>query len=237
MSWDPEIMMPDMPHEPETLFDDGPEVVLRSYLVNPPYGGPVSGFSHEYFDVHDYETTPQHSQNPGHHGTPLGNAMGSWPQRLLHAPTMTSHECTPGNVYANHLAPRYNAISYTWGRFDLDYAPQGCNKAVLRKTTSIKVEGTTWASNIPRIDPKHFRVVDFENVIARTLDMCDPKDVEFVWLDIACIDQKDGPQKAAEIGRQADIFKGAQNVFIWLTRLSTCGMKEILHCLHDGASK
>ena len=53
-------MMPDMPYEPETLFDDGPEDVLKSYLVNPPFHGPQSGFSHEYSDIHDYETPPQH---------------------------------------------------------------------------------------------------------------------------------------------------------------------------------
>ena len=236
MSWNPEIMMPDMPYEPETLFDDSSEDVLESYLFNPPFRGPQSGFSHEYFDVHDYETSSHHSQNSDHAGgAALDNAIGSWPQRLLHVPTMTSHEWTSGNIYGNHVAPRYNAISYTWGRFDLDYAPDGCNKTILRRTTSIKIEGTAWAANIPRIDPRHFRVHDFQNVIARTLDLCEYKDVEFVWLDIACIDQRNGPQKAAEIGRQADIFKGAENVFIWLTRLSTVRMEEILKCLHDSA--
>ena len=237
MPWDHDLMMSDMSYEPEAVFEDGPEDVLKSYLVNPPFNGPRSGSSHEYFDVHDYESSPEHSENSNQHGFALPDAIGSWPQRLLHVPTMTSHEWTSGNIYGDHVAPRYNAISYTWGRFDLLYAPDGCNKTVLRRTTSIKIEGTTWAANIPRIDPQHFRVVDFQNVIARSLDLCEPNDVEFVWLDIACIDQRNGPQKAAEIGRQADIFKGAQNVFIWLTRLSTFGMKEILNCLHGGASK
>ena len=236
MSWDPGFTTP-LPFEPETLFDDGPEDVLKSYLVNPPFRGPQSGFSHEYFDVHNYEASSQHSANPNHRGDALSETIGSWPQRLLHVPTMTSYEWTSGNIYGDHVAPRYNAISYTWGRFDLDYSPDGCNKTIMRRTKSIKIEGTTWAANIPRIDPQHFRVAEFHNIIARTLDLCKSKDVHFVWLDIACIDQRNGPQKAVEIGRQADIFKGAENVFIWLTRLSTSIMKDILNCLHDAASK
>lgn len=236
MSWDPELTT-FLPYEPETLFDDGPEDVLKSYVVNPPFRGPQSGFSHEYFNVHDYQTSPLDSASSAHYGGALSDAIGSWPQRFLHVPTMTSYEWTSGNIYGDHIAPRYNAISYTWGRFDLEYAPDGCNKTVLRKTKSIKIEGTTWTANIPRIDPRHFRVADLQNVIARTLDLCEMKDIELVWLDIACIDQRNGPQKAMEIGRQADIFKGAENVYIWLTRLNTLSLSKVLNCLCDGASK
>ena len=228
MSWDPEIMMPDMPYEPETLFEDGPEDVLKSYLVNPPFHGPQSGFSHEYFDIHDYEKPPQHSENSNHHGDPLSDAISSWPQRLLHVPTITSHEWTSGSIYGDHVAPRYNAISYTWGRFNLDHAPGGCNKTILRRTTSIKIGGTAWAASIPRIDPHHFRVVEFHNVIARTLELFDPKDVEFVWLDIACIDQRNGPQKAAKIGRQEQCW----TPYSWIPGLPHCGLFRRLSSVH-----
>jgi hypothetical protein len=38
--------------------------------------------------------------------------------------------------------------------------------------------------------------------------------VEFVWLDVACIDQRANElRSAAEIGRQAAIFNGAIQVF------------------------
>jgi hypothetical protein len=42
--------------------------------------------------------------------------------------------------------------------------------------------------------------------------------VDFVWLDIACIDQTPGSKEsAAEIGRQAKIFQNAFCTFAWLT--------------------
>jgi hypothetical protein len=39
----------------------------------------------------------------------------------------------------------------------------------------------------------------------------------YVWVDIACIDQEYLPMKMEEIGKQADIFRGAERAFIWLT--------------------
>jgi hypothetical protein len=40
--------------------------------------------------------------------------------------------------------------------------------------------------------------------------------VEFLWLDIACIDQRETESRsAAEVGRQTVIFDGARHVFIW----------------------
>jgi len=51
--------------------------------------------------------------------------------------------------------------------------------------------------------------------------------VEFIWLDIACIDQRElEPRSAAKVGRQAAIFRGAQAVFIWMT---TMYVKEYEH--------
>ncbi|KAL4908407.1 hypothetical protein BDW74DRAFT_175089 [Aspergillus multicolor] len=43
-----------------------------------------------------------------------------WPRRLLHVSTMTSHKWQPGSRYNGQREPRYNAISYTWGRWRLD---------------------------------------------------------------------------------------------------------------------
>ena len=43
--------------------------------------------------------------------------------------------------------------------------------------------------------------------------------IEFVWLDVACIDQTPNhPQMAFEIGRQARIFRKAKRVFVWVTQ-------------------
>lgn len=45
------------------------------------------------------------------------DALGDWPRRLLHVPTMTSFEWAPGNYYGSTQEPSYNATSYTWGRW------------------------------------------------------------------------------------------------------------------------
>jgi hypothetical protein len=44
--------------------------------------------------------------------------------------------------------------------------------------------------------------------------------VEYVWLDVFCIDQKNPVIKAEEIGRQALIFERATEVYIWLLSFS-----------------
>ena len=122
-----------------------------------------------------------------------------WPRRLLHVGTMTSVVRGDGNVYAGWVEPRYNILSYTWGRF----TQQGGR--------SININGIEWA--IPAVYESHFSVEDFEAVIRQV-----GHDVEFIWVDIACIHQEDGREKAEEIGRQAAIFKNAHKAFIWLNR-------------------
>jgi hypothetical protein len=51
---------------------------------------------------------------------------------------------------------------------------------------------------------------------------------EFVWLDVACIDQT-YPRTAeyySEVGRQAKIFRGAQEVVVWLTTFDSRRMSR-----------
>lgn len=53
--------------------------------------------------------------------------------------------------------------------------------------------------------------------------------VEFVWLDVACIDQTRGSaEMAAEIGRQAKIFAGAKRAFVWCTRHDADSLRQYL---------
>lgn len=40
--------------------------------------------------------------------------------------------------------------------------------------------------------------------------------VDWVWVDVACIDQDDVRSRAEEVGRQAGIFRVASSAFIWL---------------------
>lgn len=132
-----------------------------------------------------------------------------WPRRLLHVDTLTSHPWRPGHRYGCHTAPRYNALSYTWGRWQLrpDDPTYGT-------TPALPVRGTSWP--LPRIDRNHFAAEDLLAAV-RAAAVCHGTPVEFVWLDVACIDQTPtSPEYASEIGRQAAIFHGAQAVFIWL---------------------
>jgi hypothetical protein len=121
------------------------------------------------------------------------------------------HHWQPGNIYGGYSNPEYNALSYTWGRWKL-------NSGQLDDVASLNVHGIDkWS--IPRIDPAHFSVNDFKEAIHTAANANIDFPVEFVWVDVACIDQRESSlEMASEIGRQARIFKGANDVFIWLTK-------------------
>ena len=139
----------------------------------------------------------------------------SWPRRLLRISTLKSYPWRPGNTYDGQREPRYFAITYTWGRWQLadDSHPSLKNLDF----------GTPWP--IPRVDPDRFTPDHFVNFI-QSLPVRPPPsnrlrsygvDVDFLWLDVACIDQRNGSrEKDLEIGRQATIFRGAHQVFAWL---------------------
>jgi hypothetical protein len=137
----------------------------------------------------------------------------NWPRRLLHVPSMTSFKWQLGNVYGGHKEPSYIALSYTWGRFQLQ-------PGELPQAKPLRIYGVPW--DIPRVNPNtHFDVLEFENAICEAMKTADrfyafdewKKDgirnkslaervlrmfggflerrrweYEFIWLDIACID-------------------------------------------------
>ncbi|KAL8818743.1 MAG: hypothetical protein Q9223_002692 [Gallowayella weberi] len=152
---------------------------------------------------------------------------------------MTSHEWQEGHKYGTHTKPRYNAISYTWGRYELrspDEQPH---------VKAINISGVTWT--IPRIDETHFTVAQYEALIRRSTErtvvkgynpaFSTAKTTEFVWLDIACINQTPNhPQKAQEIGRQAQIFKKATKVLVWLNGSSREGIKNVIENIAQAAA-
>ncbi|KUI67833.1 hypothetical protein VM1G_03518 [Cytospora mali] len=148
-----------------------------------------------------------------------------WPARLLHVETLTSHPWEPGNIYGGYVRPRYNAISYTWGRFQLpgDQQPE---------VEAVPIRGTTWEKHLPRIRPESFTVEDMLRVITTAAaPHAGYPAVEFIWLDIACIDQTpNSPEMACEVGRQAMIFRGAVDIFVWLTTLRS---PEIIDWVYD----
>lgn len=153
----------------------------------------------------------------------LDDRLGNWPRRLYHVESGTSYEWTPGNKYGEHIEPLYNALSYTWGRFALNDSQEPTVEA-------LKVGGVQW--DIPRINPVHFTLAQFEAAITEATmispqawkdhgvhtepDPHYPEAVSFLWLDVACIDQRRNIDSMKEIGRQAKIFTGALCVYVWL---------------------
>ncbi|MCJ1390727.1 hypothetical protein MMC18_003588 [Xylographa bjoerkii] len=135
-----------------------------------------------------------------------------WPRRLLYLPSMTSLEHQPGHVYGDIVEPEYNAISYTWGRYEASSGQR------------LGVNGVSW--KIPAIKEEHFTVQQFKEALetARCLS-------GFIWLDVACIDQENYFIKMDEIGKQAAIFRSAKQVYVWLTSLNTSVMQSALETI------
>ncbi|KAJ5918612.1 hypothetical protein N7466_010604 [Penicillium verhagenii] len=125
------------------------------------------------------------------------NDIELWPRRLLHVPTMTSYEWEDGNKYGGDTEPKFNILSYTWGRWEI---PDGAR---------LPVQNVTW--DIPAIDPARFTVPQFEHVLLQVAG-----ENSWVWLDVACIDQIDDLVKLDEVGRQAGIFNNADESYVWL---------------------
>ena len=139
----------------------------------------------------------------------------AWPRRLLHVESMTSYPWQPRNTYGGYKAPRYNAITYTWGRFSL--RPDDAEYA---STEPLPIRGISWP--VPRVKASHFTADQFRRVIESVAfppDDDEDEPAEFVWLDVACIDQTypRTEEYYSEVGRQARIFRGAQEVAVWLT--------------------
>ncbi|KAL8644562.1 MAG: hypothetical protein Q9226_007700 [Calogaya cf. arnoldii] len=135
---------------------------LKSYKHNPIASLPLSRFEHNYAAdsdiVHDPSIQKQCSLPD--------NDIGRWPRRLLHVPSMTSLEWQPGNIYGDHVAPAYSAVSYTWGRYDLDI-PGAKRQKKYKNVKGVEIMGIDWP--VPRINPdQHFHVDHFYNLIKQT---------------------------------------------------------------------
>ncbi|KAI1738099.1 heterokaryon incompatibility protein-domain-containing protein [Xylaria scruposa] len=133
-----------------------------------------------------------------------------WPQRLLHIPSMTSVARDEHGAYRapgtqDEIRPKYNILTYTWGRFRTEDAAGNL---------ALPVQNTPW--KIPPIKKEHFTVDQFKSVVAFLAS----DGIKWAWIDIACIHQEDEAENAEEVGRQASIFKNAHRVFVWLSELS-----------------
>ncbi|KAI3331306.1 hypothetical protein F4824DRAFT_475317 [Ustulina deusta] len=162
------------------------------------------------------------------------DVLGRWPRRLLYVPTMTSYQWQPGNIYGQHTAPEYNAITYTWGRWRLKQNERP-------DVRPISVSGVPW--EIPRVNPSRFTANELEQTIKMatggfsTVNTARDKElpkVDFIWIDIICIDQRENsPTSASEIGRQALIFDGAKHVVAWLSTFSIQDLNSLVRGLWE----
>ncbi|KAF2249629.1 hypothetical protein BU26DRAFT_550026 [Trematosphaeria pertusa] len=152
-----------------------------------------------------------------------------WPRQLLYIPTLTSFHWRPGNTYNDIREPAYFAITYTWGRWELGNGefPELCALDF----------GTPW--KIPRVHPDCFTPDQLRQLICKLPLIHGPDEpwaqVQFVWIDIACIDQRDGSrEKDLEIGRQAVIFRGATKVYAWLREHTNADIDAAIKTFEQG---
>ena len=176
-----------------------------------------------------------------------------WPRRLLHVPSMTSHKWEPGNRYGDSVEPAYVAISYTWGRYRL-------SDGELPHVKPLPIQGVDWPiPRVNPVT--HFSVSEFQGIIKEVMKVPDRfydftdyrwrqrtwkrqflntcyRFIEnrrwaykFLWLDIACIDQRSTRTAMLEVGRQARIFRHAKQSYAWLSRLPTATLRPLLYNL------
>lgn len=142
------------------------------------------------------------------HSDRWSTLRGEWPRRLLHIPTMTSVERKAGDIYEGVKRPKYNILSYTWGRWE-DRNPEPDRR--------LPISGISW--KIPVVDC--FTREEFQRVIMKM-----GESAPFAWIDVMCIDQENYAIKMDEIGRQAGIFANADRVYIWLWTLNRISMES-----------
>ncbi len=86
------------------------------------------------------------------------------------------------------------------------------------------MNGIPW--KVPAIKSEAFTVEAFKKVIGHA-----GKDLGWVWVDIACIDQGNLEAKMEEVGRQADIFRYAWSAYVWFHGTNSLSETNYLHAL------
>lgn len=84
--------------------------------------------------------------------------------------------------------PKYAAVSYVWG----DHRA------------------------IHRIDVNHRQIFLRPNLFQALQRMRSPTNFVFLWIDSLCINQSDKTERSEQVGKMAEIYQNAENVWIWL---------------------
>jgi len=106
------------------------------------------------------------------------------------------------NVSLEEVEGTYDAVSYTWG------PPEPCHTVF--------------------IDGKH---LSLRENIYRFLYHCTKHDFQltYLWIDSICIDQKNVPEKNAQVAMMGQIFEKAKRVLVWLGSDSEPGHLDQWH--------
>lgn len=131
---------------------------------------------------------------------------------------MTSVERDATGIYGSTAKPKYNILTYTWGRWKV--------RDNVKEHSALPVKGTPW--KIPAVRGEHFTVAAFQNVSNSMRE----DGIDWIWVDVACIDQEDESLNADEVGRQASIFKRADTAYVCLSNLPTDTLQEIFNDLN-----
>ncbi|OHF00810.1 hypothetical protein CORC01_03884 [Colletotrichum orchidophilum] len=151
--------------------------------------------------------------------TALEDIEDYWPRRLLHIPTLTSVERDENNVYGATEKPKYSILTYTWGRWKVRNGNDD--------TAALPVKGAPW--KIPSIQEAHFTVASFRAVIEAMAS----QDVQWAWVDIACIHQEDEIMNAEEVGHQVAIFDKAVKAHVWLSGANHESLTKAFYTINE----
>jgi hypothetical protein len=102
--------------------------------------------------------------------------------------------CTYGEIIANYVQLRYNAISYTWGTDERsqpllvdDDSPKGASEVLI--TPHVK------------------------NMLH---ELRDKEDHVLLWIDAICLNQEDTEEKSVQVPRMDYVYRLAGKVIVWL---------------------
>jgi Heterokaryon incompatibility protein (HET) len=106
---------------------------------------------------------------------------------LAAAQGMTCLELTMSDVSLTDC-PKYDALSYCWGG--------------QKPTVEILCNGA--------------RLLITENAYSALCFLRHPNESRMLWIDAICINQSDAEEKSYQVSLMQDIYRGAQNVHVWL---------------------
>lgn len=143
--------------------------------------------------------------------------------RLLSCPTRHYRDTSPARyelkVFSLADAPPFTALSYVWGNADI------------RQALTCKEAGDIPITTNLDVFLKHLqqaRLVPYSR-----LDM-ELRDVQWIWIDAICINQKDLEERKAQVLLMRKIYGRAHKTIVWLQNGAIVAKEalSLISCLH-----